>query len=407
MRPPDTLDPRIVGRRIAEARKARGKTQGEIAAFLGCSRPTYIAIEKGDRLARSEEILRLAPFLGRTVNELVRPTAPVVELRPHLRAVADRMKGADETALNAAIEELQRLAEDYRDLEALLKAPLRYRYPPDVTLTSRIDPAELAEGVAGQERQRLGLGDQPVIHLRDTLEWDVGLRIFYGELPSNIAGMYAYTADLGCCILVNRKHRPERRRVSMLHEYGHLIVDRYKPGIDYLALEGRKPANERFAEAFAVNFLMPARSVRQRFHDIVTTTGDFQVADLRRLSHFYFVSVEAMALRLEGLGLIPRGSSRFLKEAKFSPAEAAEMLGLQPQPVSDEPFPERYKYLAVAAYERGDLGDTDLASYLRCDIVRAREIAAATRSSRETDEPSGEASTWRLDFTRSLLGEAP
>ena len=104
------------------------------------------------------------------------------------------------------------------------------------------------------------------------------------RLPSAIAGMYAYTADLGCCILVNRKHPPERRRVSMLHEYGHLIVDRYKPGIDYLTMSGRKPANERFAESFALSFLMPASSVRQRFHDIVTTTKDFQVADLRHLA---------------------------------------------------------------------------------------------------------------------------
>ena len=138
-----------------------------------------------------------------------------------------------------------------------MNAPLRFNYPPEVTLNPRIDAAELAESVAQQERQRLGLGDQPVINLRSTLEWDVGLRIFYWDLPSAIAGMYAYTADLGCCILVNRKHPPERRRVSMLHEYGHLIVDRYKPGIDYLTMTGRKPANERFAESFALSFLMP------------------------------------------------------------------------------------------------------------------------------------------------------
>src|SRR5438045_3240878 len=110
-------------------------------------------------------------------------------------------------------------------------------------------------------------------------------------------------------------------------------------------MTGRKPANERFAESFALSFLMPASSVRQRFHDIVTTTGDFQVADLRRLSHFYFVSVEAMALRLEQLGLIPKGSWQHLKEAKFSPRQAAELLGLQPQPTNDQPYPERYKFL--------------------------------------------------------------
>jgi len=404
---PDTIDPRILGQRIAEARKARGKTQEEVADFLGYSRPTYIAIEKGDRLAKSDEIIKLASFLGRKVHELVRPTEPVVDLQPHLRAVAEKMKGPDAEALNAAIDELQRLAEDYRDLEKLMNAPLRFNYPPEITLNPRIDPAELAESVAFQERQRLGLGDQPVIYLRSALEWDVGLRIFYWDLPPAIAGMYAYTADLGCCILVNRKHPEERRRVSMLHEYGHLIVDRYKPGIDYLTMKGRKPANERFAESFGLSFLMPASSVRQRFHDIVTTTGDFKGADLRRMSHFYYVSVEAMALRLEQLGLIQRGSWLFLKESKFSPREAAELLDLQSQPVNDEPFPERYKYLAVAAYERGEIGDTDLAHYLRCDIVRAREIASITLASPEMDDSTGEQSTWRLDFAKSLLSTTP
>ena len=91
---PDTIDPRILGQRIAEARKARGKTQEEVADFLECSRPTYIAIEKGDRLAKSEEIVKLASFLGRKVHELVRPTEPVVDLQPHLRAVRREDEGS-------------------------------------------------------------------------------------------------------------------------------------------------------------------------------------------------------------------------------------------------------------------------------------------------------------------------
>src|SRR5258708_38667959 len=113
--------------------------------------------------------------------------------------------------------------------------------------------------------------------------------------------MYGWTGDLGCCILINRKHPPQRRRASMVHEYGHLIVDRYKPGIDYLSTAGRKPANERFAETFGLSFLMPASSEPSKFHAIVTSTGDFRVADLYPLIHFYFVSVDAMPLRLEKL----------------------------------------------------------------------------------------------------------
>ena len=54
--------------------------------------------------------------------------------------------------------------------------------------------------------------------LRKMLEWEVGLRVFYWGLPSPVAGMYGYATDLGGCILINRKHPPERRRMSMLQD---------------------------------------------------------------------------------------------------------------------------------------------------------------------------------------------
>ena len=161
----EEINPRTLGLRIAEARKARGKTQEEVASHLGCSRPTYIAIEKGERQVKPDEINKLAGFLGRRVHELVRSGEPVMDLQPHLRAVAEKMKDADEPALRAGIDELQKLAEDYRALEDFTKSPLRFNYPPEVNLTPRIDVAQLAESIAVQERNRLGLGDQPVIHL--------------------------------------------------------------------------------------------------------------------------------------------------------------------------------------------------------------------------------------------------
>lgn len=405
MQPLEAIDPRTLGQRIAEARKARGKTQEEVASHLGYSRPTYIAIEKGDRRAQPEEISKLASYLGRRIHELVRPGEPVVELQPHLRAVAEKMKASDVQELLVGIDELQRLAEDYRELEDLMNAPLRFNFPPEVNLAPRLDVTQLAESIAVQERQRLGLGDQPVTNLRSILEWDVGLRIFYWELPSAIAGMYAFAAEIGCCILVNRKHPAVRRRVSMLHEYGHLIVDRYRPGIDYLTYGGRKPANERFAEGFALSFLMPASSVQQRFNAIVSSTGDFQVADLCRLSHFYFVSVEAMCLRLEQLGLAPRGTWQSLKESGLAPHTAASILELPSQPVSDQPYPERYKYLAVHAFEQGKISQGRLARFLRCDPVTAREIVARCLTSLHIED-DGEQCMLQLEFQKSLLAEA-
>lgn len=397
----DQLDPKVIGQRLADARKARDVTQEDAAVHLGCSRPTLIAIEKGTRAAKPEEIVALAALYGRKVHEIVRPGEPLSDLQPHLRTVAQEMK-ADGAEVSQAISALQKFAEDYNRLERMLNVTLRQNYPEPVKLGTRVDVVALAEDEAVKERQRLGLGDQPVIHVRSLLEVEVGLRIVYEDLPSRIAGMFAYSSEFGGVVAVNRKHPAERRRATLLHEYGHLITDRFKPGIDYLSFPGRKPANERFAESFSMAFLMPATSVRRRFNQIVNDRGDFQIADLCRLSHFYFVSVEAMTIRLESLGLIPKGVREYLKESRFEVHRASGMLELQRHPEPDGRFPDRYVYLAVQAFDRGEISEGELASFLRCDRVTAREIAAENLRADDDVSDDGEVRSRRFESQSQL-----
>jgi Zn-dependent peptidase ImmA (M78 family) len=284
-----------------------------------------------------------------------------------------------------------------------VRSPLLTNYPPEVQLGTT-DPVQLAEDVADQERRRLGLGDQPAIHLRTLLEMEVGVRILYEDMPSRVAGLFAYSDDFGGVIAVNRKHPAERRRATMVHEYGHLITERYKPGIDYTSADVRKPVGERFAEAFAIAFLTPATSVRRRFNQIVGQSGDFQIADLCRLSHFFFVSVEAMTLRLEYLRLIPKGIRDHLKGSKFSPQKAAKALNLDQHPQTDSRFSDRYRFLAVQAYDAGHLSEGQLADVLRCARVEARDIVAEHLATTITGD-NGEQSQIQLDFDFSLLSE--
>jgi Zn-dependent peptidase ImmA (M78 family) len=216
------------------------------------------------------------------------------------------------------------------------------------------------------------------------------------------AGMYLFVDGLGGCVLVNSVHPAEKQRASIAHEYAHLIVDRDAAGIDYLTVTGRKPANERFAESFAMSFLMPAASVRFRFNETVNTTGGFQVADLVRLKHVYSVSMEAMALRLEGLGLLRGGTWDLLKEKGLSVREAEERLGLTAEPSPEPAYPERYKFLAVHAYERGELSEKELANYLRCDVWEARRVVRESMLSVEVDA-DGRSRPMHVDFETSLL----
>ena len=402
--PEVSLDPKALTERIAAARKSAGKTQEDAAMLLELSRPTYIAIEKGLRPAQPQELVRLAAFFGRTVSELVRPSKPVA-LEPHLRAAVDQSR-PDSPELIAAIADFERFAEDYRELERVLNAPLVSNPPPEVRLPTRGSVMEFAEDAVARERDRLQLGDQPILNLRRVLEQEVGVRVFLGRLPSWIAGMYSYASELGYCVFINKSHPLERQRMSMAHEYAHFLVDRYRPGIDYLERHARKPTNERFAEAFGVAFLMPRVSMRRYFNDIVDTTGDFLVADLVRLIHYYFVSAQAAVLRLEQLGLIGKGWWEHLAEAGFRPHAIRHQLGLQGQaPERQDDYPERYLFLAVQAFQQQVISEGQLAKFLRTDRVTARGVVESCLIRHETQSDDGH-KVVEIPFERSLLANA-
>jgi Zn-dependent peptidase ImmA (M78 family)/DNA-binding XRE family transcriptional regulator len=400
----DPASPRIIGQRLAEARKARSIKQDDAAEAIGVSRPTFIAIEKGERKATSPEIVKLAALYGQPVNHFVRTMEPLTDFQPHFRVAMEKVKPAEAEQLRAAIREFKEYVENYLDLEQRMKSPMRMNYPQPVELNPRVNVTELAEDIANRERQRLGLGDQPIPNIRSLLESDVGVRIFFTGLPRMFAGMYIFVDGLGGCMLINSVHPMDKQRASIAHEYAHLIVDRYTAGIDYLTIFGRKPANERFAESFAMSFLMPASSVRFRFNEIVNATGNFQVGDLVRLKHFYSVSMEAMALRLESLGLLKQGTWELLKEKGLPIREAEKRLGLISEPRPEPAYPERYKFLAVHAYERGELSEKELANYLRCDIWEVRRVIQESMLSVEVDA-EGRTHAMQADFETSLLAD--
>ena len=400
----EAVSPRIVGQRLAEARKTRAITQEVAAEHIGVSRPTFIAMEKGERAAKPTEIIKLATLYGHPVHHFVRTMEPLTDFQPHFRAAMEKVKPAETELLKLAIGKFKEFVENYLDLERRMKAPMRMNYPQPVELNPRVNVSELAEDVANRERLRLGLGDQPLANIRGLLESDVGVRIFFAKLPRMFAGMYIFVDGLGGCMLINSVHPAEKQRASISHEYAHLIVDRYTAGIDYLTNFGRKPANERFAESFAMSFLMPASSVRFRFNEIVNATGNFQVGDLVKLKHRYFVSMEAMALRLESLGLLKPGTWELQKEKGLPIREAEKKLGLVTEAKPEPAYPDRYKFLAVHAYERGELSEKELANYLRCDVWEARRVVQESMLSVEVDS-EGRTHPMQADFEASLLAD--
>lgn len=378
-------DPRRLGERLQQARKARRKTQQEVGDYLGIARTTVVAIEKGERRVQAAELVRLAALYGRQVNEFLRTAEPTAPFAVQLRATL----APDEPVtveLDPRTWDFQGLCEDYMELEQLMDAPLPRHYPLERPV-GRTGVERAAEDLAASERTRLGLGDGPVPNLRELLEHEVGLRIFYLDLPSSVSGMFYFDETLGGCIAVNRRHREERRRNSLLHEYLHFLTTRYRSEVTLQERYRRRPEHERLANAFAPAFLMPQAGLSRRFNEMKRSRGDFTIADLCTLAAYYVVSVESLTRRLEELRLVPTGTWEKVRDAGLRVDEARALLNLPAPKVPEDLLPPRYVFLAVGAYQDGQVSEGQLARFLRVDRLEARRVAAVVASDDAGEEP--------------------
>lgn len=369
-----------IGYELQQARKLRGLTQEEAAKKIDIARTTLIAIEKGERQVKANELIQLAQIYGRSVNDFVRarPTIESFE-QPQFRSA--NLQSQDEAQVHQSIQAFEEVCRNYLELEQITHSPMIQTYPA-VYQYKNMKVEQAAEALAMAERNRLGLGDGPIpLHFRDVLEQNVGLRIFFLPLQpsSKLSGIYIFTHSLGGCIAINSQHPEERRRLSLAHDYAHFLVHRFKIAISGENFFQRQPESERFANAFSYYFLMPTNNIILRFNAIYQSQGRITPAELVKFAYEYGVSLQAMTYRLEEMRLIPSGIWERLQERKFRVREAQQQLGLPELPKTQNKFPSRYVKLAVSAYHKGDITEGQLAHFLQTDRLEARTIASDAR----------------------------
>jgi len=395
----EQVDPRNLGMRLQEARKATGLTQQDAADRLDMARTTVVAIEKGERKTTPHELLQFAALYRRSVSELVSKRVVAESLVAQFRASQGEMNPGFEEAAN----ELQRRAEDYVELERIVGSPSVNRFPPEYN-TKGTSAEQIAEDVATAERNRLGLGDGPVGNLRERLESDVGIRIFYFPMLSKIAGLFGYSDILGACVGVNLNHPRDRRNWTLAHEYGHFLMTRYQVEITVLATDRKLIGKERLADGFAKYFLMPTSGLNRRFTELHRAAeSGISLADVCNLANFYQVSVQALVLRLEELSRLPVGTWEKLIAEGFKAQQAHKLLGIDANPPLRDLLPRRYVSLAAEAFRKGLLSEGQLARYLRTDRISVRLLVESLEKEIHL-ENGGEFTPMALDLARSLGG---
>src|SRR3546814_604518 len=111
----EDIDAATIGERLRIARNGAGLNQEDAAKALAVSRPTIIAIEKGQRKVRLDELDRLAGLYGITLNRLLAQEAIQLDLHGRFRRI-----DVNETHAVEVLALLNGLARASVELERLL-----------------------------------------------------------------------------------------------------------------------------------------------------------------------------------------------------------------------------------------------------------------------------------------------
>ena len=125
----DRIDPRVLGARLQDASRACGLTQQQVAKELRVARTTIVAMEKGERKTSPSELITLAKLYRRQMSELVGREQVTESFIPQFRST-ERQTLAISAEYEKSAYELQRLSEDYAELESMLRVHRHWQYPP-------------------------------------------------------------------------------------------------------------------------------------------------------------------------------------------------------------------------------------------------------------------------------------
>src|SRR5215813_4368588 len=112
----ERLDPRVIGSRLQDARRAAGLTQQAVADEMAMARTTVVAIEKGERRVSAAELIKFAGAYHRPVSDLVGRQTVTEEFVAQFRATERQTLEAN-SEYEAVAVDLQTRSEDYVELE--------------------------------------------------------------------------------------------------------------------------------------------------------------------------------------------------------------------------------------------------------------------------------------------------
>jgi len=315
----------------------------------------------GERVIKAWELAKLAEIYGRDIDFFLNLESIQKEARILWRS--------PETSNQKTTVQRQfiSICKHYQNLLKLLEEPNTPK-----TVTINIDKHELlaqsafeyVEDLANTYIRILDLGSRPACLLPKVLEEEMGIKIIFLPLDSNISGGSTIDEEFGMAILVNSNDAPWRRNFDLAHEFFHLITwDDFSPEEIYQHDSLGKNRIEQLADVFASSLLLPEKEVRDEFKKRTVEKSILHL-NLVNLARDFDVSIEALLWRLVNLDLLKRENIQDEIEKGTIKDVDKKNRGSEWAETVKPHLSNRYISLAIKAFHLGKISKGKLAEYV-------------------------------------------
>jgi len=276
----------IFGKRLKYARIQAGLSQDQLVAKMNnaVTKNAISKYEKGEMMCNSEVLTILSDVLKVRPDYFLRPFGaelPVLEFRKKSSLLK---KDLEAIKISVASQlELYLEIEQYLNIDASCSNPLSH-----LTIRNGND----VEVAAGQLLDLWQLGHNSLPNVLKTLE-EKGVKVIESEAHEKFDGFSGWIGGKIPMIVINRNFTLDRKRLTALHELGHLFL-RFAPGLSQKEIE-------RMCFRFAAAMLMPKETF---FRELGVKRTTISFNELVYLKELFGLSVQAIMARAKDLEVI-------------------------------------------------------------------------------------------------------
>jgi Zn-dependent peptidase ImmA (M78 family)/DNA-binding XRE family transcriptional regulator len=296
----------IVSYRIKNARLLRGLSQQDVADELEVSKQMVSKYEKGTSMPSSSKLLKLSRLFSLKIDYFFRA------FKVDIGEVNFRKKSTFSVKIqNSLKEQIKINLENYLWIEDSLSIDYSFK---NIIKHHKIENIEDVEIAVLKLRKEWDIGTDPIHNIIQLLE-DKEIKVIeLYDVDDKFDGLATYVNDKYPVIVVNGNFPVERKRFTLLHELGHLLLNLPNCEIN---------EEENFCNKFASEFLLPKNIVINEFGG---KRNHITLTELISTQKKHGISIPAIVYKLVDAGILSKERQKqFYIKMNFNPSLKKEI----------------------------------------------------------------------------------